>query len=90
MNDTIKKELTYITGLLGGLVIALGEMLPYLTPDTLAELGVSTTWCKRISIAIGLLLIVYRKNPNQSILPPPSPEADRIPFVKPSPKEIPK
>jgi len=90
MNDTIKKELTYITSLLGGLVIALGELLPYLTPDTLAALGVSTPLCKRISIVIGLLLIAYRKNPSQQILPPPSPEADRIPFVKPQSKEIPK
>lgn len=63
MSDTLKKELTYITSLLGGLVMLIGNLLPYLTPATLAALGVSAPWCQRISIAVGLLLIVYRKTP---------------------------
>lgn len=69
-----KNELTYLTSLLGGLVVLIGNILPYLTPDTLEALGVSAPWCQRISIAVGLLLIAYRKtppkgNPNAQVTP---------------------
>ncbi len=84
MGPFFKRELLSITNWVGAAVIALGEMLPYITPDVLADLGFTAPWVKRISTAVGLLLIAYRENPKPAVLPPPAPEATPSPFVNQS------
>lgn len=86
MNSTVKRELGSISNWLGLLVAALGNVLPYLTPGTLAALGFTGPWVSRISTAVGLLLIAYREKPKPDVLPPPATEATRSPFFKQPPE----
>jgi hypothetical protein len=89
MSDIIKRELTSVSNWLGAIIMTVGDLLPYLTPDTLASLGFTAPWCQRISTFVGLLLIAYREKPKAIVLPPPTAEATQVPFVKPQSKESP-
>lgn len=80
MNPTVKTELTSVTNWLGGAAIAVGNVLPYVTPDTLTALGFTAPWVKGISTAVGLILIAYREKSKAT--PPP--------VVPPTPPETPK
>lgn len=73
MKTAIVKELKDATNWLGGVLVTVGTVLPYLTPATLAALGFTGPWPSRISIAAGLLCIAYRK-PSPVPLPPTTPE----------------
>jgi len=94
MSEALKRELTSVSNWLGLLIGAIGNVLPYLTPDTLAALGFTPAWVHRISTGVMLLLIAYRGKPKSDVLPPPVAEANHVPFVPPAqpastqPKEI--
>lgn len=74
------QELATISTMMGAAVIALGNLLPYLTSGTLAALGLPGPWVSRIATAAGLLLIVYREKPKENATPAVPP------FVQPPPE----
>lgn len=73
MNAAIAKELKDATNWIGGVLVGAGAILPLLTPTTLTALGFTGPWPGRISIAVGLLCIAYRK-PAASVSPTIPPE----------------
>jgi hypothetical protein len=74
MNPTVKNELTSVTNWLGGLVVLIGNLLPYLTPDTLEAIGFTGPRVRQISTFIGLLLIVYREKRKAAPISQPAPQ----------------
>ena len=79
---SVKQELTSVSNWAGAAVIGLGNLLPYLTPQTLTALGFTGPWVSRISTAIGLLLILYREKPKAAAPTSETPS----PFVQPPPE----
>ncbi len=62
MSDPIvKPELKQISNYVGAAVIAFGNLLPYLTPVTLAALGVPASKLQIASTIIGVLCIAFRE-----------------------------
>lgn len=86
MNPTVKRELTSYSNWLG-LLVALGNVLPYLTPDLLTSLGFTPVWVHRISTGIAMILFIYREKAKAESLPPPAAEATRTPFFPQTPSE---
>lgn len=83
MKDFLKRELTSASTLIGLAIAGFGNLLPFLTPQTLTDLGVPSKLIPRISSCLGLLLVLYRQKPKDP------PEATRVPFVPSSPEKKP-
>ena len=71
----VKSQLSQGSTQLGIIIAAVGNSLPYITPDMLASWGIPQPWVHGISSAIALALIVYQqapKVPADAPKPPPA------------------
>ena len=71
----VKSELTQVSNYLGALVGVVGNVLPYLTPDFLAGLGLSAPSVHVASSVIAVLLFAYREKapaPSVTLAVPPT------------------
>ena len=57
MTPAVKAE---ISSVLGVVIAGAGNILPYITPETLTSLGLSEPWVRGVSAAVGLILLAYR------------------------------
>lgn len=62
MSDpVVKSELKQVSNYVGAAVITVGNLLPYLTPATLAAIGVPSSKLQIASTVVGLLCLAYRE-----------------------------
>jgi hypothetical protein len=69
---TVKSQLSQVTTQLGILVAAVGNALPFITPDFLASLGIPQPAVHTISTVVAIALIVYQQKPKAPPAPPPA------------------
>lgn len=59
----LKNELTSVSNWVGVAVATIGNVLPYITPDTLTAIGLAAPQVKIASTIIGVLCLAYREKP---------------------------
>lgn len=69
--QVIKPELKQITNYVGAAVAVVGNVLPLLTPELLAAVGVAPATVRAVSSVAAALLILYREKTPAPVAPLP-------------------
>lgn len=79
MAPVVKPILSQVSNYVGAAVGIVGNVLPYVTPDLLAGLGLSPTTVHTVSSVVAVLLFAYREKqpaPAVTLAVPPTPTGD--------------